>query len=201
MVYLCFSRHKALNGPKEKGRLFYGALYAWLVLGRGLSWFSLSARSSGGAEGGWGAKSPGIGLLQWLALSGPDIRLVIVKPKLIAQEKAAFKSISMLNWACVYDMSCPPLPRACLLPPSPSPSLILNTPLPPFHSRVVEQDPGEIIELQLWNRLNSVSTEQSGAAACWTSSWAALTTLSVWGGKVEWRGRGGRGLREVPLHY
>lgn len=114
--------------------------------------------------------------------------------------RKSLKSISMLNWICVYDMSCnPPNP-----PPSPasiSPSIVLNAPLPPFHSRVVEQDPGEIIELQFWNRLNSVSTEQSGAAACQASSWAGLTTLSFRGGNVEWRGKGGRALQEVPMHY
>lgn len=148
--------------------------------------FQLGLQGGWGSRRGWGAKSHCIGLQQWLALSGPDIRRVIVKPMLIAQEKAAFKSISMLNWVCVYDMARIPHYWTHLCPPPPPP--------PPFHSRVVEQDPGEIIELQLWNKLDSVSTEQSGAAACRTSSWAALTTLSVRGGKVE-RKRGKRPLR------
>lgn len=78
--------------------------------------FSQVFGGTGGAEGGGGAKSH-IGLLQWLALSGPDIRLVIVKPQLIAQEKAAFKAISLLSWVCVYDMSCTPSSFTSLSPP------------------------------------------------------------------------------------
>lgn len=80
--------------------------------------FQLGLQGGWGSRRGWGAKSHCIGLQQWLALSGPDIRRVIVKPMLIAQEKAAFKSISMLNWVCVYDMARIPHYWTHLCPPS-----------------------------------------------------------------------------------
>lgn len=81
--------------------------------------------------------------------------------------KSAFKSIAVLNSVCVYDMAHqPPL---------------YWTLRHHLNSRMVEQDPGEIIELRLWNKLDSVCrTEQP-----WTPSWA---------GKVE-RKSGKRPLR------
>lgn len=203
--FLCvfhFYWDKGIIEPEEEGGALCGTLHAWSVLGPGLSQFSFTARSSGdcgGRRGGDVLNPSAFALQQWLALSGPDIRPVIVKPKLISQEKVLNLYPCWTGFVFMICLVTPPNP-----PPSPasiSPSIVLNAPLPPFHSRVVEQDPGEIIELQFWNRLNSVSTEQSGAAACQASSWAGLTTLSFRGGNVEWRGKGGRALQEVPMHY
>lgn len=67
-------------------------------------------------------------------------------------------------------MICPPPP---LLP------RVQHT-FAPFHSRMVEQDPGEIIELELRNS----GTEVIGIVACGTLRWSTLTALSVEGGKV-----------------
>lgn len=59
----------------------------------------------------------------------------------------------MLNSICVYDMAHqPPTPR---IPHYWTPRHL--------YSRMVDQDPGEIIEMRLWNKLDSVSVELSSA--------------------------------------
>lgn len=150
---------------------------SWSVLSFLAFLFQLGLQDEGGADGGLGDQILCTGLQKWLALSGPDIRPAIVKLKLIAQEKAAFKSIAVLNSACVYDMAHQP-PLCCTLHHH-------------LYSRMVEQDPGEIIQLWFWNKLDSETN--------WcVQNWAALDTKLGWkGGEEEWE----EASERVHLHY
>lgn len=190
-MILLLLQKRGCHWSQRQGRSIW--LNAWFVLA---FLFLPGLQGVGGAEGS-GCLIP----LHWFTSVISFIRSWHPSShcKAIANRprNAAFKSISMLSWGCVYDMSCHP-PFFSTSPPLP---LVLKTPLPFFHSRVVEQDLGEIIELQLWNRLNSVSTEQRGAAAAGhqAGQHSPLSSLEEerWSGEQQGR----RGLWELPLHY
>lgn len=124
--FLCvfhFYWDKGIIEPEEEGGALCGTLHAWSVLGPGLSQFSFTARSSGdcgGRRGGDVLNPSAFALQQWLALSGPDIRPVIVKPKLISQEKVLNLYPCWTGFVFMICLVTPPiLPHP--LPRSPPP--------------------------------------------------------------------------------